>query len=58
MGFRIASCNPATEEICLCRDCAVSNCERYNCQECEAVSKEKIHEVFCCNSFKEIECSR
>ena len=55
MGFRIASCSPETEEICLCRDCAVSNCERYNCQECEAVSEEKLHEVFCCNSFKEME---
>lgn len=51
----MAKCNKEMEEICLCKDCAVTNCERYNCQECE---NENIHEVFCCNCFREIDCSK
>lgn len=54
----LSKCNKETEEICLCRDCAVSNCERFNCQECERTPHEKIHEVFCCNCFREIDCSK
>lgn len=54
----MGECNKETEEICLCRDCGVTNCERYNCQECEATPREQIHEVFFCNSFREIDCSK
>lgn len=49
----MAKCNKETEEICLCRDCGVSNCERFNCQKCENTAYEKIHEVFYCNDFRE-----
>lgn len=50
-------CPKELEEICLCKDCAVVNCERYNCSECGSTKKENIHEVFCCNIFREIDCS-
>lgn len=49
----MAICEPEKEEICLCRDCSVHNCERYNCQECMSTKKENIHEVFFCNTFRE-----
>ena len=39
-------CEKEKEEICLCRDCAVHTCERFNCQECENRDSENIHEVF------------
>lgn len=54
----MARCNKETEEICLCKDCAVTNCERFNCNECNNTPNEKIHEVFCCNCFREIDCSK
>lgn len=54
----MAKCNKETEEICLCRDCDVSSCERFNCQECENTAYEKIHEVFYCNCFNELDCSK
>lgn len=53
----MAMCNKETEEICLCKDCAVSNCERYNCQKCNSQKHEDVREVFCCNCFREIDCS-
>jgi hypothetical protein len=49
----MAKCSKQTEDMCLCRDCAVINCERYNCRECETFTPERIHEVFFCNSFRE-----
>jgi hypothetical protein len=60
-GFKekgMAKCSKQTEDMCLCRDCAVINCERYNCRECETITHERIHEVFFCNSFREQDSSR
>jgi|GEM_PF-3541193 len=54
----MAKCSKQTEDMCLCRDCAVINCERYNCRECETITHERIHEVFFCNSFREQDSSR
>lgn len=54
----MAKCSKEIEELCLCRDCAVANCERYNCNECNDTMIEKIHEVFCCNQFREMDCSK
>lgn len=54
----MAICSKEKEEICLCRDCAVLDCERYNCGECASIDKAKIHEVFFCNTFREIDCSK
>lgn len=54
----MARCSKEIEELCLCRDCAVTNCERYNCVACDNIPPEKIHEVFCCNCFRENDCSK
>lgn len=54
----MAKCSKQTEDMCLCRDCTVINCERYNCRECETITHERIHEVFFCNSFREQDSSR
>ena len=51
-------CDKQKEEICLCRDCAVTNCERYNCQECASVTNDKIHEVLFCNVFRKMDCGK
>ena len=58
LGGNMAKCSKEIEELCLCRDCAVANCERYNCNECNDTMIEKIHEVFCCNQFREMDCSK
>lgn len=46
-------CSEEKEELCLCKDCKVSNCGRFNCSECDGIHPEKIHEVFFCNTFRE-----
>lgn len=54
----MARCDKQTEDICLCRDCAVTSCLRYNCCECETITHEKIHEVFFCDYFHEQDYSK
>lgn len=49
----MVKCSKEKEELCLCKDCQVSNCERFNCFECDGIQLEKIHEVFFCNTFRE-----
>lgn len=53
----MAECREEIEEICLCRDCAVINCYRCDCCYCEE-HDDDIHEVFFCNQFKEVDCSK
>lgn len=48
----MAKCSKEKEKLCLCKDCKVSNCERFNCFECDGKQPEKIHEVFFRNTFR------
>lgn len=50
----MAECSKDKEEICVCKDCGVDNCYRFNCMECESKKEKDINEMLRCNNYREI----